>query len=67
MRTLPLFFEFSGFRAVHACWNETDIQQLKALTRHGVMSEDQLIKPRDPRRSSRPELGQLLHMHARDG
>lgn len=36
-----------GFRAVHACWNETDIQQLKALTRHGVMSEDQLIKAAD--------------------
>ncbi len=47
MRTLPLFFEFSGFRAVHACWNETDIQQLKVLTRHGVMSEDQLIKAAD--------------------
>ena len=24
MRTLPLFFEFEGFRAVHACWKETN-------------------------------------------
>ena len=47
MRTLPLFLEFGCFRAVHACWNETHIQQLKGLTREGVMSEDQLIKAAD--------------------
>jgi len=51
MRTLPLFFEFGGFRAVHACWNETGIHQLKTLTRNGVMSEDQLIKAADKRHS----------------
>lgn len=47
MRTLPLFLEFGGFRAVHACWNENDIHQLKGLTRHGVLSEDQLTKAAD--------------------
>ena len=49
MRTLPLFLEFGGLRAVHACWNEAGIQELKALTRNGVMSEDQLIKAADKR------------------
>ncbi len=49
MRTLPLFLEFDGFRAVHACWHEAGIQELKALTRNGVMSEDQLIKAADKR------------------
>ena len=49
MRTLPIFLEFGGFRAVHACWNEAGIQELKALTRNGVMSEDQLIKAADKR------------------
>lgn len=49
MRTLPLYLEFDGFRAVHACWNEAGIQELKALTRHGVMSEDQMIKAADKR------------------
>lgn len=49
MRTLPLYLEFGGFRAVHACWNEAGIEELKTLTRNGVMSEDQLIKAADKR------------------
>ncbi|NRP31765.1 MULTISPECIES: metallophosphoesterase [unclassified Aliiroseovarius] len=49
MRTLPLYLEFDSFRAVHACWNEAGIQELKALTGNGVMSEDQLIEAADKR------------------
>lgn len=47
MRTLPLFLEEDGFRAVHACWTEASIDRLKALTGNGVLSEDQLIRAAD--------------------
>ena len=47
MRSLPLFLEFGGFRAVHACWKEADIQKLKEVTRCGVMTADQLIGSAD--------------------
>jgi len=47
MRSLPLFLEDAGFRAVHACWIDQSIDRLRALTRDGVMSEDQLIRAAD--------------------
>lgn len=28
METLPLYLEFGGYRAIHACWNEDDIDEL---------------------------------------
>lgn len=43
MRTLPLFLEEGGFRAVHACWDDASIRRLKDLTGNGVLSEEQLI------------------------
>lgn len=43
MRTLPLFLEEGGFRAVHACWDDASIKRLKVLTGNGVLSEEQLI------------------------
>ncbi|MCB1171866.1 MAG: metallophosphoesterase [Leptospiraceae bacterium] len=36
-RTLPLFFEEDGLRAVHATWDEKQIQQLKYLYPDGVV------------------------------
>ena len=47
MRTLPLFREFGGFRAVHACWNEDAIDRLESISSNGVLSEDQFIKAAD--------------------
>jgi hypothetical protein len=44
MRSLPLFVEEDGFRAVHACWAESSIARIKALTEDGVLSEEQLIR-----------------------
>ncbi len=36
-KTLPLFYETENFRAVHACWNEKNIQYL-----HSVLVNDRL-------------------------
>lgn len=44
MRTLPLFLEQEEFRAVHACWIDTSLDRLKALTGNGALSEEQLIR-----------------------
>ena len=43
MRSLPLFLEEDGFRAVHACWDDASIKRLKVLTGNGVLSEKQLV------------------------
>ncbi len=43
MRSLPLFLEEDGFRAVHACWDDASIKRLKVLTGNGVLSEEQLV------------------------
>lgn len=48
MRSLPLFLEEKGFRAVHACWTQRSIDRLRAFTASGVLSEDQLIRTADP-------------------
>jgi len=42
MRSLPLFLEAEGFRAVHACWVDPTIDRVRALTDDGVLSEAQL-------------------------
>lgn len=54
MRALPLFVEHVGFRAVHASWIQPSMDRLKALTGHGVLSDDQLI--RAARRSTGDEM-----------
>lgn len=43
MRSLPLFLEEDGFRAVHACWSDPLIDRLKALTGNGVLREEHLV------------------------
>lgn len=48
MRTLPLFLEINGFRAVHACWDEARIAALKSSTSKGVLSEEQLLQAAHP-------------------
>lgn len=48
MRSLPLFIEAEGFRAVHACWIDPTIDRVRALTADGVLSEEQLISAADP-------------------
>ncbi len=51
MRSLPLYLEHDGFRAVHACWDESRITALEAISSAGVLSEEQLLRaavPTDP-------------------
>jgi len=48
MRSLALFLEDEGFRAVHACWIDSTIDRVRALTADGVLSEEQLIRVADP-------------------
>lgn len=43
MRSLPLFLEEPGFRAVHACWSAPAIAQLRACAPDGVLNEAQLV------------------------
>lgn len=43
MKALPLFLEIDGFRAVHACWDEHVIAEVKKVTPAGRMNEQQLI------------------------
>jgi hypothetical protein len=47
MVSLPLYLEFGGFRAVHASWNETEMDKLKKLTKEGTLSKEQFIKAAD--------------------
>lgn len=51
MRSLPLFYENDGFRAVHACWTGSSIERLKTLTGNGVLSDEQLILAADPEKA----------------
>ena len=44
MKGLPLFIETQGFRAVHAAWIQSAIDDLKRQTVTGILSEDQLIR-----------------------
>ncbi|SLN58751.1 Bis(5'-nucleosyl)-tetraphosphatase PrpE [asymmetrical] [Roseovarius gaetbuli] len=44
MKDLPLFIENDGFRAVHAAWIQSAIDDLRAHTPSGVLSEEQLIR-----------------------
>jgi hypothetical protein len=44
MRSLPLFLEVEGFRAVHACWNEATIEALRKISKEGVLSPEQLVR-----------------------
>ncbi|MFT6916459.1 MAG: hypothetical protein ACJAWL_002794 [Motiliproteus sp.] len=39
-RQLPLYLEFSQFRAVHACWDQALIGQLQALGIHDLSDDD---------------------------
>lgn len=44
MKGLPLFIETEGFRAVHAAWIKSAIDDLKRHTTKGILSEEQLIR-----------------------
>ncbi len=48
MRSLPIYLELDGFRAVHACWDEGCIARLETETASGVLSEEKLIMAADP-------------------
>lgn len=44
-KTLPLFFEHEGFRAVHACWDEKHIKYLKTrLNDDNTLNDDFLVQ-----------------------
>ena len=47
MKSLPLYLEFDTFRVVHACWNESVIGKLQAVTNGGVLSDSQFIEAAD--------------------
>ena len=42
-KTLPLFFETDGFRAVHACWWEDQIDYLKQELNGSLLTEESLL------------------------
>lgn len=44
MRSLPLFLDYPGFRAVHACWSEAAIAHLKEMAPQGRLSAEQLVQ-----------------------
>ena len=47
MRSLPLFLELDGFRAVHACWNEATITDLGKFAKNGQLSDEQFLDAAD--------------------
>jgi hypothetical protein len=47
MAGLPLFLETDQFRAVHACWNEAAISQLRDIANESVLSEEQMLQSAD--------------------
>jgi hypothetical protein len=49
MKTLPLFLEIDGFRAVHACWDEVLMSQLRGVVEDGVLDEDLHVAVTDNR------------------
>jgi hypothetical protein len=40
-KSLPLYIETEGFRAVHAAWDQTSIDILSKETQNGILSDDQ--------------------------
>lgn len=42
-KTLPLFLETEGFRAMHACWDATTIAYLKSISPDGILTEQQYV------------------------
>ncbi len=46
-KTLPLFFENEHFRAVHACWDEENIANLRKLLINDRLSEEQFHQSAD--------------------
>ncbi|WP_439156000.1 hypothetical protein [Yoonia sp.] len=47
MASLPLYLEFGGFRAIHACWDEASMQKLKKQTLDGTLTNEQLCTAAD--------------------
>ncbi len=47
MVSLPLYLEFGGYRAIHACWSETDMHALKKVTKDGTLTKEQFIRAAD--------------------
>ena len=48
MRTLPLFAEVEGCRAVHACWQEDGIARLRAALADDRLTDETLVASADP-------------------
>jgi hypothetical protein len=47
MMSLPLFNEFDTFRVVHACWNDTVIDEFLKITKKGQMTDEQFLLAAD--------------------
>ncbi|SFR36990.1 Calcineurin-like phosphoesterase [Yoonia tamlensis] len=48
MVSLPLYLEFGGYRAVHACWAAEKIDALKRISKDGVLTKEQFIRAANP-------------------
>lgn len=42
LKTLPMYIETDGFRAMHACWDSSSIERLAGLGSKGILSEEAL-------------------------
>ncbi|WP_137702375.1 metallophosphoesterase [Marimonas lutisalis] len=49
MKTLPLFLELDGFRAVHACWDDEHIATLRQHAEDGILAGDLVYHAADPK------------------
>lgn len=47
-KKLPIFYEHSNYRIVHACWDNSNIEFLKSKLDNGRLNEDQLIESSIP-------------------
>lgn len=47
-KTLPLFLELPGFRVVHACWDQTLIDEFKHRTQANTVDEQMIIESINP-------------------
>jgi hypothetical protein len=49
MRSLPLFLETEEFRAVHACWDESHVYEIKTSASDGILDGELHVEVADPR------------------
>jgi hypothetical protein len=48
IKTLPLYLDLGGIRAIHACWDDKEVNYLEKRLKNAVMDEDFLIRSSVP-------------------